>query len=180
MKLGLYNAIFHDRSLPDAIQVVADVGLTGLEINSGGFLPAAHVPAFDDILVSDSARDDFLGVFEGTGVSIAGLSANGNPLHPNRTIGEKQAEDIRRSIRLAERLGQHRLVHYVGPSRRRARSDPPELGRRCLELRSLGRARLPAGDCRRLLARNRPRDRRGRGAEGGRCPVAGVAGVMIA
>jgi len=114
MQLGLYGAILGDLSLPDAIQVVANVGLTGLEINTGGFLPAVHVPAFDDILVSDTARDDFLGVFEGTGVSIAGLNANGNPLHPNRAIGEKQAEDVRRSIRLAERLGQHRLVTMSG------------------------------------------------------------------
>jgi sugar phosphate isomerase/epimerase len=114
MQLGLYGAILGDLSLPDAIQVVANVGLTGLEINTGGFLPAVHVPAFDDILVSDTARDDFLGVFEGTGVSIAGLNANGNPLHPNRAIGEKHAEDVRRSIRLAERLGQHRLVTMSG------------------------------------------------------------------
>jgi sugar phosphate isomerase/epimerase len=80
MQLGLYGAILHDRPLPDAIQVVANVGLTGLEINTGGFLPAVHVPAFGDILVSDTARDDFLGIFEGTSVSISGLNANGNPL----------------------------------------------------------------------------------------------------
>lgn len=114
MRLGLYNAILHDRSLPDALKVIADNGLTGIELNSGGFLPAVHIPTFDDILVSDAARDDFLGIFEGTGVSIAGLNANGNPLHPDRQIGEKHAEDIRRSIRLAERLGQHRLVTMSG------------------------------------------------------------------
>ena len=114
MKLGLYNAILHDRSLPEAIAAIADVGLTGIEINTGGFLPPVHVPTFDDILVSDAARDDYLGIFEGTGVSIAGLNCNGNPLHPNPDIGPKHAEDIRRSIRLAERLGQHRVVTMSG------------------------------------------------------------------
>jgi sugar phosphate isomerase/epimerase len=114
VKLGLYNAILHDRSLPEAIKVIADLGLTGIEINTGGFLPPVHVPAFDDILVSDAARDDFLGIFEGTGVSIAGLNANGNPLHPDAAIGERHAEDVRRSIRLAERLGQHRVVAMSG------------------------------------------------------------------
>jgi sugar phosphate isomerase/epimerase len=110
MKLGLYDAVLHDRTLPETIKAIADLGLTGIEINTGGFLPPVHVPAFEDILVSDAARDDFLGTFEGTGVSIAGLNANGNPLHPNPAIGEKHAEDVRRSIRLAERLGQHRVV----------------------------------------------------------------------
>lgn len=114
MKLGLYNAILHDRPLPEAIKVVADLGLTGIEINTGGFLPAVHVPTFDEILTSDSARDEFLGAFEGTGVAIAGLNCNGNPLHPNPVIGRKHAEDVRRSIRLAARLGQHRVVTMAG------------------------------------------------------------------
>jgi sugar phosphate isomerase/epimerase len=114
MKLGLYNAILHDRSLEEATSFVASVGLTGLELNSGGFLPAKHIPTYDDILVSDTARDDFLGAFEGTGVGVAGLNANGNPLHPNQAIGPKHAEDVRRSILLAERLGQHRVVTMSG------------------------------------------------------------------
>src|ERR1700712_776496 len=114
MKLGVYNAILHDRSLPEALKVIADLGLTGIEINSGGFLPPVHIPTFDDILVSDTARDDYLEIFEGTGVAIAGLNRNGNPLHPNRLIGAQHAEDIRRSIRLANRLGQHRVVTMSG------------------------------------------------------------------
>ena len=114
MRLGVYNAILHDRTLPEAIQVVADLGLTGIEINSGGFLPATHIPTFDDILESDAARDDFLGLFDATGVDIAGLNCNGNPLHPNPLIGDAHAADVRRSILLAERLGQHRVVTMSG------------------------------------------------------------------
>lgn len=114
MKLGVYNAILHDRPLPEALKVIADLGLTGIEINTGGFLPAVHVPNMDQILESDAARDDYLAIFEGTGVSIAGLNCNGNPLHPKREIGEKHAEDIRRSIRLARRLGQDRVVTMSG------------------------------------------------------------------
>ena len=114
MRLGLYNAILHDRTLPEAIDVVAGLGLTGLELNTGGFLPPVHIPTFEDILTSDTARDDFLGLFEGTGVAPAGLNCNGNPLHPTVPIGEKHANDVRRSIQLAERLGQHRVVTMSG------------------------------------------------------------------
>ena len=114
MKLGVYDAILHDRPLPEALEVVAGLGLQGIELNSGGFLPPVHIPTFDDVLVSDTARDDFLGIFEGTGVSIAGLNCNGNPLHPNRVIGDAHAEDVRRSVRLAHRLGQHRVVTMSG------------------------------------------------------------------
>ncbi|MGO1538912.1 MAG: sugar phosphate isomerase/epimerase family protein [Leucobacter sp.] len=114
MKLGVYNAILHDRSLPEALEVVNRVGLTGIELNSGGFLPAAHIPGIDEILTSDTARDDYLGQFEGTGVSIAGLNCNGNPLHPKPAIGDAHAADVRRSIQLAERLGQDRVVTMSG------------------------------------------------------------------
>ena len=114
MKLGVYNAILHDRPLPEALKVIANLGLTGIEINTGGFLPPVHIPNIDEILTSDAARDDYLAIFEGTGVSIAGLNCNGNPLHPHRDIGDKHAEDVRRSIRLAHRLGQNRVVTMSG------------------------------------------------------------------
>ena len=114
MRLGVYNAILHDRSLPEALKTIAGLGLTGIELNTGGFLPAKHVPNIDQILESDAARDDFLAIFEGTGVEIAGLNCNGNPLHPNPVIGDKHGNDVKRSIRLANRLGQNRVVTMSG------------------------------------------------------------------
>jgi sugar phosphate isomerase/epimerase len=114
VKLGLYNAILHDRPLAEALKAVAGQGLAGIELNTGGFLPPLHVPDMDTILTSDAARDDYLAQFEGTGVSIAGLNCNGNPLHPNPEIGPRHAEDLRRSVRLAARLGQDRVVTMSG------------------------------------------------------------------
>jgi sugar phosphate isomerase/epimerase len=77
-------------------------------------LPATHIPNFDQILVSDVARDEFLDQFENTGVAIGGFNCNGNPLHPNPQICHKHADDVRRSIRLAHRLGQTRVVTMSG------------------------------------------------------------------
>jgi len=114
VRLGVYNAILHDRSLSDALTVIAELGLTGIEINSGGFLPPVHIPTYDDILVSDTARDESLGIFAGTGVSLAGLNCNGNPLHPNPVLGDTHAAAVRRSVRLANRLGQTRVVTMSG------------------------------------------------------------------
>ena len=114
MRLGVYNAILHDRSLPEALKTIAGLGLTGIELNTGGFLPAKHIPNIDQILESDAARDDFLAIFEGTGVEIAGLNCNGNPLHPKPEIGDKHGNDVKRSIRLANRLGQNRVVTMSG------------------------------------------------------------------
>ena len=114
MKLGVYNAILHDRSLEDAIKVIADLGLNGIEINSGGFLPPVHIPEIDEIIADPAAVKAYLARFDGTGVEIAGLNCNGNPLHPNPIIGDKHAEDVRRSIRAAAALGQNRVVTMSG------------------------------------------------------------------
>lgn len=114
MRLGVYNAILHDKSLPEALKIIGGLGLTGIEVNSGGFLAPLHIPNREEIISSDTARDDYLGQYEGTGVSIAGLNCNGNPLHPKQAIGDEHAADVRRSIQLAARLGQDRVVTMSG------------------------------------------------------------------
>ena len=113
MKLGVYTAILHDRSLPEALDVIAGLGLDAAEINTGGFLPPVHIP-LDEILASQSARDDYLAVFADKGVQLAGLNANGNPLHPDPAIGPQHAEDLRRAIVAAGLLGQTRVVTMSG------------------------------------------------------------------
>lgn len=114
MKLGVYNAILHDRPLEDAVKVIADLGLNGIEINSGGFLPPVHISEIDEIIADPAAAKAYLARFDGTGVEIAGLNCNGNPLHPNPVIGDRHAEDVRRSIRAAAALGQNRVVTMSG------------------------------------------------------------------
>ena len=114
LKFGVYNAILHDRPIKEAIRVIQDLGLDGLELNTGGFLPPVHISNFDEILESDAARDDFLGIFEGTGVEILGLNCNGNPLHTKENIRAKHSADVIRSVKLANRLGQHRVVTMSG------------------------------------------------------------------
>ena len=49
MKLGVYTAILHDKPLREALEVIASLGLTGAEINAGGFLPTPHLPV-DELL----------------------------------------------------------------------------------------------------------------------------------
>lgn len=114
MKYGVYTAILHDRPLPEALSVIKGLGLDAAEINVGGFLPPVHMPTIDDILISDDARDEYLGTFAEAGIELAGLNANGNPLHPNPEIGPPTLADIERAIKVANRLGQTRVVTMSG------------------------------------------------------------------
>ena len=113
MKLGAYTACLHDRPLPDALKLLAELGLTSAEINAGGFLPAPHLP-IEEVRRGGAARDSYLGEFARAGIALTGLNVNGNPLHPDPEVGPKHADDLRTAIELAGLLGVRRIVAMSG------------------------------------------------------------------
>ncbi|MCW2712409.1 MAG: Xylose isomerase domain protein barrel [Marmoricola sp.] len=112
MFLGAYTACLHDKPLPDALRIMAGLGLDSAEVNSGGFLPAVHLP-IEDLRSSETARSDYLGLFHEAGMTLTALNCNGNPLDPDPE-GEKQAQDIYTSIEVAALLGVGRVVTMSG------------------------------------------------------------------
>jgi sugar phosphate isomerase/epimerase len=113
MKIGAYTACLHDRPLDDTLKILGGMGLTGAEINAGGFVPAPHLP-IDDILAGEGARQDYLGRFAEAGITLTGLNVNGNPLNPDPAVGPKHAADLRRAIDVAAALGVRRVVAMSG------------------------------------------------------------------
>ncbi|MFF1736326.1 sugar phosphate isomerase/epimerase family protein [Streptomyces sp. NPDC058247] len=113
MKLGVYTAILHDRPLPEALSVIASLGLTGAEINAGGFLPSPHLPV-EDLLTGRLAPQAYLKAFSKAGVELTGLNVNGNPLDPDPRAGPQHAADLRRAIEMAALLGIRRVVAMSG------------------------------------------------------------------
>lgn len=110
---GAYTACLQDRSLDEALDVLAGVGLKGAEINTGGFIPSPHAPV-DALLVSEKARREYLKVFADKGMELTGLTVSGNPLSPLPTEGLPHAHDLRRTIELAGRLGVRDVVAMSG------------------------------------------------------------------
>jgi sugar phosphate isomerase/epimerase len=113
MRLGAYTACLHDKPLPEALAILAGMGLDSAEINSGGFLGTPHLP-IADLRASQDARDDYLGQFTDAGVALTALNCNGNPLDPNPEVGPRQAQDILDSIEIAALLGVKRVVTMSG------------------------------------------------------------------
>jgi sugar phosphate isomerase/epimerase len=111
MKLGVYTAVLHDKPVAEALQAIADLGLTSAEINSGGFLPPVHLP-IEDLRSSEQARSDYLGLFDKAGVTLTALNCNGNPLDPE--VGAQQSQDVYDSIEIAALLGVKRVVTMSG------------------------------------------------------------------
>jgi sugar phosphate isomerase/epimerase len=113
VELGAYTACLHDRPLPEALKILAGLGLTGAEVNAGGFIPAPHLPVAQ-LLASTAAREDYLGTFADAGITLTGLNVNGNPLNPDPEIGPKHAADLRQAITAASLLGVRRVVAMSG------------------------------------------------------------------
>jgi len=113
MKLGAYTACLHDKPVEEALQTLRDLGLDSAEINSGGFLPAVHLP-IDAVRASETARDEYLGLFSAAGVALTALNCNGNPLHPDPAVREKHSNDLCESIEIAALLGVKRIVTMSG------------------------------------------------------------------
>jgi sugar phosphate isomerase/epimerase len=111
MYLGAYNACLADKPLGEALQLIADLGLTSVEINSGGFLPPIHLPV-EQLRESEDARQEYLAEFSSRGLTLTALNCNGNPLFPRE--GFPHAQDLVDSIELAALLGVKRLVTMSG------------------------------------------------------------------
>jgi sugar phosphate isomerase/epimerase len=77
MKLGAYTAVLHDKPLPEALSILREMGLESAEINSGGFLPAPHLPV-DAIRSSATAGEEYLGLFADAGMTLTALNCNGH------------------------------------------------------------------------------------------------------
>ncbi|MDT7561055.1 MAG: hypothetical protein QOI68_5525 [Pseudonocardiales bacterium] len=113
MKFGAYTAVLHDRPIADALKTLRDLGLDSAEINSGGFLPAPHLP-IDEIRASAGAREDYLGLFAAQGITLTALNCNGNPVHADGEVRAKHGRDVRDAIELAALLGVKRVVTMSG------------------------------------------------------------------
>jgi sugar phosphate isomerase/epimerase len=114
VKLGAYTACLHDKSLPEALAILADLGLDSAEINSGGFVPTPHLPV-DQLRGSETARSEYIGQFEAAGVALTALNCNGNPLDPDPAgTGKQHAQDLYTSIEIAALLGVERVVTMSG------------------------------------------------------------------
>ena len=124
MKLGAYTACLHDKPIAEALAILRDLGLDSAEINCGGFVPAPHLP-IEDVRASETAREDYLGLFTSTGVTLTALNCNGNPLHPDPEVREKHSNDVREAISLAALLGVKRVVTMSGLPATDARGSLP-------------------------------------------------------
>ncbi|MDR0272925.1 MAG: sugar phosphate isomerase/epimerase [Clostridiales bacterium] len=108
MKLGVLTVPLYDRSVEEAFKYLSGLGVTAVEIGTGGFPGNTH-------LNPDNCNvDEFKGLLQKYGLTISALSCHGNPVHPNREIAERDNDDFVKTCGLAERLGVDTVVTFSG------------------------------------------------------------------
>lgn len=82
MKPGFVSDSLGSRSFEDVLDQAVALGVSGVEVNTGGWSTAPH---FDLVKMrsDQAARQAFVQAFKHHDLEIIALNANGNPLHPN-------------------------------------------------------------------------------------------------
>jgi len=113
MKIGVFTALFQNRSFEEALDMIKQFGIDVIEVGTGGFVGNAHCNA--SLLLTDGMKiTQFKRVVEERGLFISALSCHGNPLHPQKAIADKHQQDLRDTIKLAEKLGIERINLFAG------------------------------------------------------------------
>jgi len=114
MKLGVLTALFQDKSLDEALDIITDLGVGVVEVGTGGYPGDAHCKP--DVLLKkdEKALKRFKSSIEEKNFIISALSCHGNPLHPNPEISGPCHEAFQKTVLLAEKLGLENVNTFSG------------------------------------------------------------------
>jgi len=101
MKLGFVSDSLGGMNLDEMLKNAKRMGVLGIEVNTCGWSTAPHF-SLDEMLGNAEVQKDLLAKFSDHGLEVISLNANGNPLHPTDC---KQAEDLKKTIRVAGEMG---------------------------------------------------------------------------
>ncbi len=113
MKLGIFTDGLLHLAFEPALDKIAVLGIQAVEIGTGNFSPAPHCD-MAALFQDDKALARFQAAITSRGLIISALNCSGNPLHPRAERGSHDADVIRNTILLAERLKITRLVLMSG------------------------------------------------------------------
>ncbi len=111
--IGVFDPAFPDLTLDQLVEKYASLGVEAAEIGTGGYPNNKHCPAQE--LLDDPAKlKAWKKKFEDHNIHVATLSCHGNPVHPDKSIAERDDQTFRRTVLLAEKLDVKVIVGFSG------------------------------------------------------------------
>ena len=109
MKIGIFTALFGDKSLTEALDIIKAEGIEAVEFGAGAYPGSSHLggshEAVEKLIESKAERDKLIHEVESRGLSISAISCHGNPIHPVKSIAEDHHRAFVNSVKLAGALG---------------------------------------------------------------------------
>lgn len=103
MRIGVFTALFQNLSFEEALDKAVAAGVSAVEIGAGGYPGTSHCPT-DELLESESQRQEYMKAIHSRGLILSALSVHNNPVHPDAATAKKADEDFRKAVRLASLL----------------------------------------------------------------------------
>ncbi len=104
MKIGIFTALFGDKSLDETLDLAHSEGIEAVEFGAGAYPGSAHLPV-TKLLESKAERDALLKKVADRGLTISAISCHGNPLHPVAAIAKEHHDAFVDAVKLAGLLG---------------------------------------------------------------------------
>jgi sugar phosphate isomerase/epimerase len=104
MKIGIFTALFGDKTLDQTLDIVKAEGIQAVELGGGAYPGAAHLQ-MDKLLASKAERDKLMNKIGRRGLELTAISCHGNPLHPVQKIADEHHRAFVQSVKLAHALG---------------------------------------------------------------------------
>lgn len=118
MKIGIFTALFGDKTLEETLDIVQSEGIEAVEFGAGAYPGSAHLggthEAVEELISSKSKRDALLRAVESRGLIISAISCHGNALHPNKAVAEDHHRAFANSVKLASALGVNCVNGFSG------------------------------------------------------------------
>jgi sugar phosphate isomerase/epimerase len=104
MKIGIFTALFGDKTLDETLDIVQAEGIQAVEFGAGAYPGASHLEV-EALLTSKEARDTLLKKVADRGLTISAISCHGNALHPNKAFAAEHHQAFVNSVKIASLLG---------------------------------------------------------------------------
>lgn len=103
MKIGLFIALFGDKSLEEALDAAVAAGVQAVEIGAGAYPGTPHIDV-PKLLDDKAARQKLMKAIEKRGLTLSALSVHGNPIHPVKKVAQEHHDVFVNAVKIADAL----------------------------------------------------------------------------
>jgi len=103
MKIGVFTVLYQNLPVEEMLDKLQSFGVEAVELGTGNYPGNKHCDP-DYLLDNPMKIKEFKDTIAKRGMTISGLSCQGNPLHPNKTIAKEHHETWEKTVKLAQQL----------------------------------------------------------------------------